>query len=201
MEAVTVHAAAKTNDVDALRLLLNARPELVETYDDNRRPRQPLYYAAEAGHLDATELLLDRGADIDNADESNITALLGACRAGRAGTVALLLERGADPTRRDMFRRTTLMLAAYGNERAGSDHLAVIKLLLKDGRVSVDRRDDKGCTALGWAIFYRRQERARVLVMQGPADLRNPGFENLTYNPVSVQKARECHEQVRKVRE
>ena len=53
---------------------------------------------------------------------------------------------------------------------AGSDHVAVIRLLLKDGRVQVDATCTAGGTALWYACLFGHLERARVLLMEGSAD-------------------------------
>lgn len=97
--------------------------------------------------------------------------------------VHLLLSRGADPTQRGRHQRTPLMNAAIGGYVPGSDHVAVIRMLIRDGRVPVNARDcddgprwhhampvDHGRTALWWACRRGWTERARVLLMKGGAD-------------------------------
>lgn len=97
--------------------------------------------------------------------------------------VRLLLLRGADPTLRGYRQRTVLMHAAMDARCPGSDHVGVLRLLIKDGRVPVNARDeehergsywgfddDYGCTALWWACRQGLRERARVLLMEGGAD-------------------------------
>ena len=48
------------------------------------------------GHLDVAELLLDRGADVGQANTYGVTALMAACQEGHRDVAALLLDRGAD---------------------------------------------------------------------------------------------------------
>ena len=48
------------------------------------------------GHLDVAELLLDRGADVGQANTYGVTALMAACQDGHRDVAALLLDRGAD---------------------------------------------------------------------------------------------------------
>lgn len=185
-----VHGAAKRDDVEALRALLDAEPRLVEAA--GVWGRRPLHYACTpesqpwfAVHasntlkksllcsntpVEAVRLLLDRGGGIDVRDNDGATPLMLACGSGRAEVVALLLARGADPTLRNNRPCAVLMEASRGRQYPGSDHVAVIRLLLEDGRVPVDARDYSGHTALLWACEALYTERARVLLVEGRAD-------------------------------
>lgn len=58
-----IHAAAAANDVERVRALLDAEPELVHAA--NRGGGTPLHTAVAASAREVVELLLDRGADVD----------------------------------------------------------------------------------------------------------------------------------------
>ena len=58
-------------------------------------------WAAENGHSNTVEALLEHGAEIDLQDRSGMTALMTAVIAGRVKSVKALLERGADPGIKD----------------------------------------------------------------------------------------------------
>lgn len=181
MAPVTVHAAAEKNDVEALRTWLDSAPwDLEDTYDDYYGHRTPLHVACEAGSLGAARLLLDRGANMYTRDEYRFTPLMRACHAGRAEIVSLLLARGASPMAYTALGVTALMLAADGDEKPDSDHVAVIRLLLKDGRLPVDARQHTGATALWLACNKGRVERARVLLVDGLADPAGSGYSSTT---------------------
>jgi ankyrin repeat protein len=60
-----------------------------------------LHYAAAAGGIDITNLLLDRKAQIDAESPSGMTPLMLAAREGQEEIVKLLLARGADATLKD----------------------------------------------------------------------------------------------------
>lgn len=167
--ALPVHDAAKRNDVEALRQLLDADPGLLEA-EDEWTGRCPLSYACEWGSVEAAQLLLDRAAGTDKGDRSGWTPLMWACEQGYVEVVSLLLARGADPSVRSGGRTTALTAAALGRRPPGSDHVAVLQLLLKDGRAPVDARDGDGWTALYWACENGYTERARVLLVEGGAD-------------------------------
>ena len=88
-----------------------------------------LQAAAERGRIDMVELLLDRGAPIDEIGfagaagsevkrENARSALHLAAEKGHIEIVKLLLERGADPHVRDLQGRTPLERAKGGGEQA-----------------------------------------------------------------------------------
>lgn len=165
-----VHEAARRNDVEALRRLLDEDPGLVELRDEEVE-RQPLHVACEAGAIEAARLLLDRGADVSNHAGDYGTPLILACGIGCVELVCLLLDRAADPSARGNRGETPLIAAASTNlcDYPAHDHLAVVRRLLQDERVVVEARDSRG-TALWWTCLVGEWERARVLLQAG-ADL------------------------------
>lgn len=161
-----VREAAWRNDVEALSQLLDEDPGLVEAHEEGYR-RGPLYDACMDGSLEAAALLLDRGAGVNRRGHYGKTPLMVACQGGHVGVVSLLLARGADSLLRDDDRSTALTHAAMGTGgRRGSDHVAVLRLLLKDGRV----RDRNLKKALYEACLYNHAEGVRVLLVEGGAD-------------------------------
>lgn len=166
-----MHQFAHENKVDKLRALLDAEPGLLEAPDGwLGRALRPLHYACYNGSLEAAQLLLLRGADLRCKDSNGCTPLLLACQAGRSAVVSVLLARGADPADGDAERRAALVHACLGAELPGSDHVAVVRLLLTHAQVSVDARDRAGRTALWWACYEGHGERVRVLLREGRAD-------------------------------
>ena len=76
----------------------------------------PLHIACRSAHVDAARLLLDFGADVDQARKDGTTPLRTACKHGHVDAVQLLLERGAD-----------VMRAATSGPGRGMDALALAK--------------------------------------------------------------------------
>ena len=72
----------------------------------------------EAEGLETVDLLIARGARLDDADNRGRTALMTACEMGHAAVAARLIEAGADPTLRDKDGKTALDLAADDSVRA-----------------------------------------------------------------------------------
>ena len=58
----------------------------------------PLHRAVRNGHTEATELLLQAGANPNKADNDGVTALMRAVHKGRTEAIELLLQAGADHT-------------------------------------------------------------------------------------------------------
>ncbi len=62
-----------------------------------QRGYTPLLFAARHGRVENVRLLLDAGADVDDAAPTGESALVVASFSGQGRVAALLLERGADP--------------------------------------------------------------------------------------------------------
>jgi ankyrin repeat protein len=73
--------------------------------------------AAESNCAPAIEMLLSRGADVDEPNEDGNTALMSAASHGFAPLVQLLLDRGADMERTNKSNESAWLIAAMSNER------------------------------------------------------------------------------------
>jgi serine/threonine-protein phosphatase 6 regulatory ankyrin repeat subunit B len=82
-----------------------------------------LTLAAEGGHDRVVSLLVARGADINYADKTGTTALIGAVKGAKTSTVKLLMQIGANPQHLDKPGNSALYYAS----RAG--HHEIYKLL------------------------------------------------------------------------
>lgn len=114
----------------------------------------PLLTAVQHGDkaLNIVELLLERGADPQDRDYVNRTALHLAAANKGAKTIELLLERGADANAQDDNQRTPLHAAVQYK-------CPVIDLLLENG-ADIDTQDTFGRTALSLAA----QQVSRLMV-------------------------------------
>ena len=84
-------------------------------------------WTANNGHLDATKVLLDRGADIEHRSNDAKTPLLWAAMWGHLEVVQLLVERGANINVHDHDGMTAIMLATKGG------HIHVVEYLIEKG--------------------------------------------------------------------
>ena len=81
---------------------------------NNLTPWGILYQGARCGHKDVVQLLLDRGAEPNMADQNGMTPLHYAAFKGHKDVVQLLLERGAEQNMAAQKGFTPLHLAAFG---------------------------------------------------------------------------------------
>jgi ankyrin repeat protein len=71
-----------------------------------------LMSAAFGGHIEATQALVDAGADVNASNGNGWTALLAAASNGKSGVVGLLVRAGANPKAADKSGDTPLKMAA-----------------------------------------------------------------------------------------
>jgi ankyrin repeat protein len=80
----------------------------------------PLHIAATWGDVEAIEMLVRAGAEVDAVGYLDSTALYRAVLQGHIAAARTLLAAGASPSRRDQFGRTATALAM----RSGNPELA-----------------------------------------------------------------------------
>ncbi|MDD5676992.1 MAG: ankyrin repeat domain-containing protein [Kiritimatiellae bacterium] len=136
-----------------------------------------LHVAAQFNRLDEVKLLLEKGADINAANNIGITPLHLAALAGHNDMVALLLAHKADVKTKDVFGLTSLHCAAqYG-------HAKTMYLLLDKGAEIESKTYTQGLTPLHWAAFWGHIEGIKCLLNSG-ADINacdNNGNTPLTW--------------------
>src|SRR5579863_8721113 len=149
------YLAIRNNDLPGLR-------SLVKTADVNTKDQHestPLMYAAVYGSLDAMQLLLGAGADVNAKNAFDATALLWC--AGDPAKVRLLVERGASVNARSKQGRTPLIIAA-----AQDGNSETVKLLLEKG-ADVSARTQGQNTPLHEAAEANDTEMLRLLLGKG----------------------------------
>ena len=151
MEAI--HTAAARGDVDALRRELErgVSPDSVGPHS-----LVPLHFSAAHGasgednQLACIRLLIDAGANVSAADDSNMSAILYAAIEGYSALVTALLDAGADANHRDRTNWTPLHHAIYSNRSADCT-----RLLINAG-ADADARCDDGRSPLSHCILLCR---------------------------------------------
>jgi uncharacterized protein len=153
---------ALDGDVDEMERLVGQDPGLLDARD--RMGWTPLLYVSEDGNMGVVRWLLDKGAAINEREDTGSTALWQACSRGLAPVVRLLLERGADPAIANNRSSTPLMEAS----RRG--HLEVVRSLLEHPSAETTiNKHDGGATALWHACCTGRGAVVRAL-LEGGAD-------------------------------
>ena len=176
-----LHVAARENDLDGLRILLeygvdpnrdlgsalsiNACSLLVANGADINHYSGPLSQAIDYGQDEIVQWLIGHGADV-NAKNSltKTTPLMKAVESGQIGleTVGLLIDNGADVNARDANLETPLMRALSISKRylassdstlysQAKDDLGIVKLLIDHG-ADVNAKDDDRETPLMKAL-------------------------------------------------
>ncbi|MEM8558559.1 MAG: ankyrin repeat domain-containing protein [Bacteroidota bacterium] len=118
--AATLHELAVEGDAEALATAL----EDAEYVDLPENHRTPLMFAAQGGHVEAVEVLLAAGADVNavagrsgpmyRPEMTLDTPLHIAAEAGQDAVVAVLLAAGADLTAENAYGTPPLVAAVYG---------------------------------------------------------------------------------------
>jgi len=121
-----------------------------DTRDKNGVPL--LCLAARSRHHPVLELLLERGAPIDQpGDDRGYTALMDAAQQGDGTAVAMLLARGADPDVRSKDGQTALVLAVGRNDAPMS------RRLIESG-ADPDIPDKLGLSARKYAGLFKNPD-------------------------------------------
>jgi len=108
-DQLTVFEAAAFGRVDALRAILDGDPAQANALSPDGFA--PLHLACFAGGAAATELLVDRGADLERVSDATIAQVrpLGtAAFSGDVESARILLDAGADPNGGGAGRSTPL---------------------------------------------------------------------------------------------
>jgi ankyrin repeat protein len=114
MEFFSLQSAAEDGDVERLRLLLDrGDAECLLNRFTAGLDWTPLHHAANGGHLEAAQLLIDAGADPNLFDDDRgfDTAISLAADRGDVEMFKLLLANGADPTLEAWPARSALDVA------------------------------------------------------------------------------------------
>jgi ankyrin repeat protein len=129
---------------------------------------EALSWAARNDRVDALEMLVSRGANVDG-EAGRGTALTWAAACGRTEALRRLLALGADPNRRGNFGgpehgdgTTALHHAAEGGQ------LDAIRVLLGAGADPTVRDALYDATPVDWAEHFGREAARELLVAHGP---------------------------------
>jgi ankyrin repeat protein len=116
---------------------------------------------AKKGDIEAVNLFLAEGIDINAMNERGQIALLRAAEYQRTEVVTLLLEKGADVNIvGGRNARTALM------EAAGAGNCVIIKQLVEKG-ADINAKDDENTTPIHFACTWGHVEAVRLLIELG----------------------------------
>ncbi len=178
--------AADQGNIEAVKKHLDAGVDIHVL--DKKYGFAPLHYAAEGGYKEIVELLLAKGADVNQRDKIGKTPTYWAMRYGRKEVTAILRKHGGK-TEIELAPKTSIWNAVAANNiefvkellisgedvnakvglRGGSPLHATgmfgrkecAEFLIAKG-ADVNAKDDRGETALDWAMFAYDWEQPEV---------------------------------------
>ncbi|CAK9143984.1 unnamed protein product [Ilex paraguariensis] len=159
-----LHIAAKQGDLEVVKVLMEAHPQLFMTVDVANTTA--LHTAATQGHLEVVNFLLEIESSLATIARSNgKTALHSAARNGHVKVVSALLNKEPGiATRNDKKGQTALHMAVKGQ------NLKVAEELIRADPSLINMVDTKGNTALHIATRKARDQIVKMLLGQKETD-------------------------------
>ena len=159
-------AYARSGNLTELNKLLDADKRLVnDTFDETKVKEKKvvtlLFIAAQEGHANIVDRLIDLGADKNKGNKNGATPLYIAAENGRTDTVRCLVSEGADKDKvLTSDGVTPLWIAAY------MGHTEIVRHLVSEG-ADKDKGNKNGVTPLYIAAENGRTDTVRCLVGLG----------------------------------
>ena len=136
----TLISACDSGDIETVNNLLAKKD--INLRNTTERSDSPLLVATRRGHHNVAILLLQHGADVNEANGGqNMSLLMAAAANGNLEMVRILLEYGADVNMQSFIGVSALMNACRGG------HSETAKILLECG-ADVNMQDDDGRSPL-----------------------------------------------------
>lgn len=108
---VDLHTAVLTDNLDEIRQHIKAGSDL--NIPESKRGSSPLITAAALGRTDASEILIEGGADINYQNEDGSTALHTSIAFGKTEIAEILIDAGTDLNIKNKDGSTALHTAAF----------------------------------------------------------------------------------------
>lgn len=120
-----------------------------------------LMYAVTGGNVAVVRRLLATGTNVNAQSNNGWNALMLAAAKGLPEIASALCQAGANPAATDVYGWTPLMRAVYEGRRA------TVLVLLKQADSVLERRNDRGQSALHLAVIRGDAGLARLLLQHG----------------------------------
>ena len=151
------HLAATSGHTAVLQKLTELFQSMILN-ERNKQRQTPLMLAAENGHIEAVEFLVDSGARLNFKDITNETALHKAAGNGHLDIVEYLIDKGANPNLIDKNGDTILHKAIMKNK------FDVVEGLLNLNNIEVDKPNSQGYTPLLLALWKGTEDMVDILM-------------------------------------
>ena len=149
--------AADQGNIEAVKKHLDAGVDIHVL--DKKYGFAPLHYAAEGGYKEIVELLLAKGADVNQRDKIGKTPTYWAMRYGRKEVTAILRKHGGK-TEIELAPKTSIWNAVAAN------NIEFVKELLISGE-DVNAKFTKGARPLHATGMFGRKDVAEFLIAKG----------------------------------
>ncbi|KAJ3070403.1 hypothetical protein HDU98_006587 [Podochytrium sp. JEL0797] len=157
-----IHWACRAGFLEVVQLLVGVPGVVVDM--QNRKQESPLYLACLFGHARVAEVLLEKGAPMDQTDVKGFTPLHASAVGGHVGCVLFLVSAGARVDSRTAGQCTALHLAS------GAGWLEVVEVLIASN-ADINARDEYQNTPLFFAYQGGKDEVAVFLIECGAMPL------------------------------
>lgn len=151
-------------DVGEPQLISEEGPQEVEDYDDT----DALVMAAMQGNVEAVEVLLETGVDVNHKDSIGVCPLHWAAFCGHSDVARRLLLAKADLHIKDREGRTPLHVASYERSEGQTE---VLRTLIEAGS-DLHAPDNAGWTPLHCAVSNGVLDAINLLINAGADPLR-----------------------------
>ncbi|XP_046550760.1 ankyrin repeat domain-containing protein 17-like [Haliotis rubra] len=167
-----LHSACHGGELEAVKYVLSQT--MLDINGRVQCRRTAVMLAAESGHKDVVELLVDTGADVSLVDETGDNILHCACRGGDVEVVKYILSQNmVDIDSLGHEKKTPVMLAGqYG-------HKEVVEVLVKHG-ANLSLRDKVGDNILHLGCWKGHLDVVKYIVSLHRVDIDSRGFERKT---------------------
>lgn len=155
-EASLACIAARRTNLEMLQLLVEAGVDInrPDRRSQTSKARSALQEASRKGWTEGVEFLLDLGANVDDCEEGDATALHIAARMGHEDVVRMLLRHRAEPCGAKDSITSPLHETSV---------LSIMRMLLQAGAM-VNQRDRNKCTPLHLQVYSGRPELVKMLI-------------------------------------
>jgi len=152
---ISIHEAAAKGNLEAVKHHLAAGADVNAKNSNNDGNYTPLHYAALFDHLEITELLVAKDADVNPKDQGGRTPLDLAIQQNKPETADLLIKLGGKSGAEDSIH----VAAELGNIEAVKQHL--------DVGVDMNAKNKNKWTPLHVAIYSNQREIVQLLIAKG----------------------------------
>jgi ankyrin repeat protein len=152
--------ACQNGNINLVKTLFKDKKQILDAVNDKNQLNTYLHLASDRGHKDIAELLIEKGANINQKVWSGNTPLHCASLYGHKEIVELLIANGATFDEENEIGETPLHFAS------AKGHKDIVKLLIENG-ANINQENEISETPLHWASENGHNDIAELLIEKG----------------------------------